>query len=91
MRKKPESYVKDSGIWIDGAADVLSMPTVERYNNSLILVFEEGISLSRQHVESILTSMSATGIDYFIIRLRNRVRDLNAQMSEIFDDPNYDD
>ena len=85
-RKKPESYVKDSGIWIDGAAAQLAMPIVEPHDNSLILVFEEGISLSRQHVESILMSMSATGIDYFIIKLRNEVKGLNERMSEIFND-----
>ena len=54
MLKNPDAYVKESGIWIDGAADRLAMPVVEPYDNSLILVFEEGDSLSRQDVESIM-------------------------------------
>ena len=86
MLKHPDAYVKDSGIWIDGSADRLAMPAVEPYDDSLIFVFEEGDSLSRQVVESILMSMSAIGINYFIIRLRNEVRSLNDRMSEIFDD-----
>ena len=86
MLKNPDAYVKESGIWIDGAADRLAMPVVEPYDNSLIFVFEEGISLSRQNVESILMSMSAIGIDYYIIKLLNEIRSLNERISEIFDD-----
>lgn len=86
MLKNPDSYVKESGIWIDGAADRLAMPVVEPYDNSLILIFEDGCSFSRQNIESVLMSMSAVGIDFYITRLRKEVRSLNEQISEIFDD-----
>lgn len=86
MLKHPYAYVKESGICIDGSADRLAMPTVEPYDNSLILVFEEGDSLSRQDVESILMSMSAIGIDHFINKLLSEVYRLNERISEIFDD-----
>ena len=90
MLKNPDAYVKEYGICIDGSADRLAMPTVEPYDNSLILVFEEGDSLLRQDVESILMSMSAIGIDYFIIKLLSEVHRLNERMFEILYDPDDD-